>query len=70
MEPLPKHQTGIVGSKESGVVILLPPGPIRSQVQGESGHIYYQTLVDDPSLGRPVAQLTIGKDSGDIYNHQ
>jgi hypothetical protein len=53
-EKLPQ---GIIRNKEGEVVILLPAGPIRSTVTGESGTIYDQTLHDDPTLGRPTAKI-------------
>lgn len=50
-------QTGIVKNKEGESVILLPPGPIQTEVVGKSGIIYAQTLIDDPDLGHPTARL-------------
>jgi hypothetical protein len=69
MLPLPVKQTGIIQSKEGGTVILLPPGPIRVSIKGESGQAHDHVLVDDPDLGHPTVRIVHGQNSGDIYNH-
>lgn len=70
MIQLQVHQSGIlVGTKEGETVILLPPGPIRTTVVGQSGVSYDQTLVDDPDLGHPTALVTPIKSTGTIFNH-
>jgi hypothetical protein len=65
MVPLQDDQKGIVKSKEGEPVILLPPGPIRTTVKGQTGE-YVQVLVDDPLLGRPTARVI---PEGDIFVH-
>lgn len=55
--PVNVFESGIITNKEGETVILLPPGPIRSKIEGSSGVIYAQTLVDDPHLGRPTHKI-------------
>lgn len=61
------NEKGIVTNAEGETVILLPSGPIRGTVEGESGREFYHVLVDDADLGRPVSRLI--DESGNVYNH-
>ena len=46
-----------VAPKTDENVILLPSGSIRSQVEGASGQVHEQTLVDDAQLGHPTHRI-------------
>lgn len=50
-------QTAVAANKEGDRVILLPAGPIRTKVEGASGEVHDQTLVDDAALGRPTQRI-------------
>lgn len=50
-------EAGIIRRDNGETVILLPPGPIRSEVLGSSGMIYQHILFDSPVLGRPTHKL-------------
>lgn len=60
-------ESGITTNNAGETVILLPPGPIRGTVKGESGREFHHILVDDPELGRPASRLISG--NGIVYNH-
>ena len=45
------------GREGEPVAILLPSGPITTEVVGISGVVYTQVLVDDPVLGSPTHRI-------------
>ncbi len=51
-------EAGIIANGDGETVILLPPGPVRSEIAGSSGTIYVHTLFDDPVLGRPTHRIS------------